>query len=159
MKSKPKTMPAAAVEITELSQLERISHGAPLIVDVPIRGKVVRLTGRRLKPAENVEIKLLLERALPPLLPPEKEGEQPRYDFRDPGYLKSAEENRRSARALAIYSAFPVFKAALEKEGGPIDSGRIVQFIENRDIEDDALEVLFNAVIERVVGAPYVGFS
>ena len=97
---------------------------------------------------------------MPPILPPEKEGEQPRYDFRDPGYLRQSEENRRTARALALYSAFPVFRQALEKEGGPVDQNRIVQFIENRDIEDDALEILFNLVIERIVGTgPYVGFT
>jgi hypothetical protein len=94
------------------------------------------------------------------LLPPEKEGEPPRYDFRDPKYLQVSEENRRMARALAIYSAFPVFREALEKEGGPIDRDRIVAFIEGRDLEDDVLEVLFDLVTERIVGVgPHLGFS
>lgn len=155
---KPPTRPP--VEITELSQLEKISHGEPIICDVIVRGQPVRLVGRRLKPLETKEIKLLLDEALPPLLPPEKEGAPARYDFRDPGYLKRSEDNRRIARALALYSAFPVFRAALEKEGGPVDCNRIVQFIENRELEDDVLELLFERVIERVVGlAPYVGFS
>ena len=153
------------MEITDLSQLEKLSHGAPIICDIVVRGQAVRLVGRRLKPAETKEVKLLLERALPPVLPPEKEGEPARYDFRDPGFLKTSEEDRRVARALAIYSAFPVFRQSFEAlangaQGGPIDQDRIVQFIESREIEDDVLEVLFGRIIERVVSVPaYVGFS
>src|SRR5258707_9707133 len=152
-------------EITDLSQLEKLSHGAPIICDIIVRGQPVRLVGRRLKPVETKEVKLLLERALPPVLPPEKEGESARYDFRDPGFLKTSEEERRIARALAVYTAFPIFRQALEAlangpQGGPIDQDRIVQFIENREIEDDVLEVLFGRIIERVVSVPaYVGFS
>ena len=147
------------LEITELSQLEKLSHGEPIVVEIEIRGKPARLTGRRLKPAESKEIKLLLERALPPVLPPEKEGGQPRYDFRDPNYLRSAEEDRRTARALAVYSAFPIFKQALEATGVAVDTRTIVEFIENREMDDDILEALFARVTERIVGiAPYVGF-
>ena len=60
------------VEITELSQLEKLSHGEPIVVELQIRNQLVRLVGRRLKPAEAKEVKLLIERALPPILPPEK---------------------------------------------------------------------------------------
>ncbi len=152
--------PPAAVEITDLSQLEKLSHGEPIIADVIVRGQPVRLVGRRLKPSETKEVRLLLERALPPMLPPEKEGDSARYDFRNPAYLTESEDNRRQARALAIYSAFPVFRAALEKEGGPVDRGRIIQFIENRELDDDILDILFNLVTERVAGiAPHLGFS
>lgn len=59
-----------------------------MLVDVKLRGQMVRFTGRRVKPVESKEIKLLLEAALLPLLPPEKEGGQVRYDPRDPGYLR-----------------------------------------------------------------------
>src|ERR1043166_9911352 len=108
------------VEITELSQLEKLSHGAPIVCDIVVRGQPARLGGRRLKPAETKEVKLLLERALPPVLPPEKEGEPARYDFRDPGLLQTSQGGRRFARALALYSAFPVFRQALEAlENGP----------------------------------------
>jgi hypothetical protein len=155
--SKPKPKPP--LEITELSQLEKLSHGEPIIVDLQIRKATVRLIGRRLKPSESKEVKLLLERALPPVLPAEREGGQPRYDFRDPNYLRSAEEDRRVARALAIYSAFPIFKQALQKEGEALDNKRIVEFIEGREMDDDILDLLFNRVTERIVGvAPYVGF-
>jgi len=154
---KPKSKPVT--EITELSQLEKLSHGEPIVVDLEIRQQSVRLVGRRLKPSETKEVKLLLERALPPVLPPGKEGGQPRYDLRDPNYLRAAEEDRRIARALAIYSAFPVFRQALEKEGGAIDNKRIVDFIESRELEDDILELLFSRITERIVGvSAYVGF-
>lgn len=148
------------VEITELSQLEKLSHGEPIIARIVVRGQPVKLVGRRLKPAETKEVQLLLERCLPPLLPPEKEGEPARYDFRNPKYLEEKEEHRRMARALAIYSAFPVFKQALEKEGGPTDRDRIVRFIEEREIEDDILEELFRLITERIAGvAAHLGFS
>ncbi len=150
----------APAEVTSLSQLEQLSNGAPVLVDVNIRGTLVRFTGRRLKPLESKEIKLLLEAALPPLLPPEKEGEPVRYDYRDPGYLRKVEENRRRARALALHAAFPMFREALSADGGPVDENRIVAFIEGRDLDDDVLDLLFNAVIERVVEATaHVGFS
>lgn len=154
---KPKSKPP--LEITELSQLEKLSHGEPIVVDFQIRKESVRLVGRRLKPSETKEVKLLLERALPPVLAPEREGGQPRYDFRDPDYLRNAEGDRRTARALAIYSAFQVFKQALEKEGGVIDTKRIVEFIEGREMDDDILDLLFGRITERIVGvSAYVGF-
>lgn len=154
---KPKSKPP--LEITELSQLEKLSHGEPIVVDLQIHKQTVRLIGRRLKPSETKEVKLLLERALPPVLPPEREGGQPRYDFRDPNYLRNAEEDRRVARALAIYSAFPIFKQSLEKEGNAVETKRIVEFIESREMEDDILELLFSRVTERIVGvSAHVGF-
>ena len=64
------------------------------------------------------------------------------------------------ARALALYSAFPVFKAALGKEGGPVDRERIIRFIEGQSIEDDVLEILFERVTERIAAPmPHLGFS
>jgi hypothetical protein len=153
--TKPKPKPP--LEITELSQLEKLSHGEPIVVDLQIRKTAVRLVGRRLRPSESKEVKLLLERALPPVLPPEREGGQPRYDFRDPNYLRTAEEDRRVARALAIYSAFPIFKQALENDAA--DNKLIVEFIESREMDDDILDLLFARITERIVGvSAYVGF-
>jgi len=148
------------MEVSSLSQLEQLSNGAPVVVDVKLRAQMVRFTGRRLKPVESKEIKLLLEAAMPPLLPPEKEGGQVRYDYRDPGYLRKVEENRRKARALALHAAYPIFKEGLDAAGGPVDENRIAEFIESRNLDDDVLEVLFKAVIGRVVdAASLVGFS
>ena len=147
-------------EVTSLSQLEQMSNGAPVIVEVKLREQWVRFTGRRLKPVESKEIKLLLEAALPPLLPPEKEGGQVRYEYRDPGYLRKVEENRRKARALALHAAYAIFKEGMAASGEPVDENRIAEFIESRNLDDDVLDVLFKAVIERVVdAASLVGFS
>ena len=162
-----KTQPGPALEpaappvaITSLSQLEQLSHGAPVIVDVPLRGQVVRFTGRRLRPVESKEVKILLESALPPLVPSTKEGEPVRYDYRDAGYLRRVEENRRRARALALHAAFPVFAEAQPPGIGPVDADRIVERIETCNVDDDVLETLFRKVIERVVDASaLVGFS
>ncbi len=145
--------------ITSLSQLEQLSNGAPVIVNVRLRGQLVQFTGRRLKPAESKEIKILLESALPPILPPDKEGQSARYDYRNPGYLRAVEENKRKARALALHAAYPIFSEALAATGRPVDENRIADFIESRDLDDDVLEVLFNAVTGRVVDAAAMGFS
>ncbi|HVM48393.1 MAG TPA: hypothetical protein VMU04_10215 [Candidatus Acidoferrum sp.] len=146
----PRAMPEP-VAITSLSQLETLSNGAPVIVDVKLAGQFVRFTGRRLKPVEAKEIKLLLDASMPPMLPPEKEGMPMRYDYRDPGYLRKVEENRRKARALALHTAYPIFREAMASEDGPVDENRIVQFVEGRNVDDDVLEVLFKKVIEPVV--------
>ena len=163
--SKPKpeiaVPPAPPKAVTNLSQLEQLSNGAPLIVDLKIRDQVVRFTERRLKPVESKEVKLILERALPPILPPEKEGMPARYDYRDPGYLRRLEEDKRQARALALHTAFPLFAEALAQEApnDPVDAQRICQFIESRSLDDDILEALFARVYERQVDAATVSFS
>jgi hypothetical protein len=159
--TEPKSSKSKPLNVASLAELERLSHGTPITATILIRDQPVTLTGRRLKPSETKEIKLLLEKALPPLLPPEKEGGEGRYDLRDPDYLAAAEGNRRAARALALYSAYPIFREALEKEtDGPVDADRIVKFIEGRDLEDDILEILFAKVWERVASpAPYLAFS
>jgi hypothetical protein len=160
MKRETKIVDVRPTAITSLSQLEQLSNGAPVVVDVTLRGQLVQFTGRRLKPVESKEVKLLLEEALPPILPPEKEGEPVRYDYRDPGYLRRVEENRRRARALALHAAFPLFREGLAATGEPVDEKRIVEFIESRELDDDVLDVLFKAVVERVVNASaLVGFS
>lgn len=48
-----------------------------------------------------------MERALPPTLPT-KEGEEPRYDFRDEGYRREAETAWRTARAMAVIYAYRI---------------------------------------------------
>jgi len=158
----PNPEPAAVVPlaVTSLSQLEQLSNGAPVIVDATLRGQLVRFTGRRLKPVESKEVSLLLEESLPPMLPPEKEGEPVRYDYRNPQFLRQVEENRRKARALALHASFPLFAEALKAEDGPVDAARIVAMVEGAALDDDVLDLLFKAVIERVVeAAAYVGFS
>ena len=107
-----------------------------------------------------LQVKLLLEQAMPPLLPPETEGGEVRYDYRNPGYLTQVETNRRQARALALHASFPIFAEALAATGEPVDAERIATFIESRDLDDDVLEALFRAAVERLVEVqPHVGFS
>jgi hypothetical protein len=162
----PKQKAAARLpilEVAQLSDLEQLSVAEPIQVEVEMFGRRVRIVGRRLKPSETKEIQLLLERALPPALP--GKGDEPdRFDLRDPAYLEAKETHRRQARALAIYQAYPAFKqgydAQAATEGGQTDAERIMRFIESREVEDDYLEVLFRAVIERKVEASrYVGFT
>lgn len=171
-------------EVSELSVLERLSHGEPLVVELTMAGapgepaQAVTVRGRRLKPVETKEIKLLLNSVLPPILPPEKDGEPARYDFRDRNYLARLEDARREARALALWTAYPMFEegwragmvakwhqanpTAPPMPGDPIPPEatrkEIVEFIETRDLEDDLLEALFSKVTERTVASELVGF-
>lgn len=147
------------IEITDLAELEKLTVAEPVVVEVEMSGRKIRLTGRRLRPFEVKEVQLLLERALPPMLPG-KDGEPERMDLRDPKYLEEKETCKREARALAIHMGFPVFKEALARQGGVIDKARIVEFIEHRDIDDDHLMALFMALTERrVEAARFVGFT
>ncbi|MDE2105975.1 MAG: hypothetical protein KGL39_52620 [Patescibacteria group bacterium] len=142
--------------VTDLAALEAL-HAEPVVCDVLVKGNPFRFTGRRLVPAESNEVKLLLERAMPPLVPGEKEGDEPRYDFRDAGYRETKEKYRRQARALCLWLAFPVFKERAGKadtspqpspQGGEgvKTKDQIADFIEHLALDDDVLEVLFRTV-------------
>lgn len=160
MSEKPKrpAAPAAApapVLITSLAQAEALTR--PLDVEVTYCGQAIRFAGRRLRPCESFEVKLLLEAALPTELPPEKEGGDVRYDFRNPDYLRQKEGNQREARAFALCAAYPVFAegyAAWLKEGPARAPSRAAQreFIESRPFDEDLLQVLFQAVVAEVLG-------
>ena len=142
--------------VASLSQLEQLSNGRPLNVELTVGGQPIMLTGRRLKPAEVMEVQLLLESALPPMLPT-KEGEPERYDLRDEGYRRRVEMCRRKARALALVSAFPLFGEKVPI-GAPLE--QVVAAVEGANLDDDLLEALFRRVLERVVSVDeYVDFT
>lgn len=153
---KSHVLPAARV-VTSLDELEQLTN-EPLKVAVLVRGQPFEFMGRRLRPAEAMEVKLLLERALPPQLPPEKPGGEPRYDFEDRAYLRRLEENRRRARAIGLWQAFPVFKERWAKQSPaeaplsnhPDGQEALTQFIEHLALDDEVLETLFRALTQDI---------
>jgi len=162
-KSKPKAALETAPEpqsVTDLAELETLCS-EPVTVVVLLKGKPFRFTGRRLIPAEIKHVNLLLEAALPPMAAG-KDGEA-HYDANDPKFLERLEDNRRAARALALWRAFPVFRQEAVKANHAAVSDElkdVLDFIEHRKLEDDLLQQLFQAVNQRTVDArAYMGFT
>lgn len=101
--------------VSDLSLIEKV-HDEPIAVEVIVGGQPFKFEGRRLNPAQDNEVKGWLNRALPPRIPAAKEGEEDRYDLDDPEYRASRDKCQRTARALAIWHGFGVFKEEYEKK-------------------------------------------
>jgi hypothetical protein len=154
--AKPALRPGAARKpaqvVTSLAGIEAW-HKEPIGVEVALGDQPFKLTGRRLLPVEERQIKELLERALPPRLAGEP-GAEDRYDLMDEGYRSRKEECRRTARALALWWGFPVFASDFKVQNQvahlgttkPEDLKQILDFIESRNLPDQVLEVLFGAL-------------
>lgn len=158
-----KKQPTLVTNLREVQALHRQAVG----VDILMYGKVFRFEGHRLIPAESNRIQHMMQLALPPLLPPEKEGAEARYNFDDPDYKKRHEDSRRNARSLALWIGYPCFKteAALcveekKMEKLPETVEEIMNFIETREIDDDALQALFVGLTQNVVQLQeYINFT
>jgi len=162
---KPGREPAPTL-VTDLRAVEAI-HRESVGVNLFIGGRLFRFAGRRLVPSEANRVKALLELALPPLLPPESEGGEPRYNFDDADYKRSHESARRNSRALALWLGYPCFKAEAERlkaeghlEKLPETVEEIGGFIESREMDDDALQLMFvGLTAESVKLQGYVNFT
>lgn len=146
-------------KMDSLTDLIMAAGPAPTVVErIVIRdGKDVGVTlsGTRLLPNQVMEMNILLEGALPPELPPEKPGGPPRYDFRNPDYLRQKTVNQRIARAYALIAAFPIFATAFKAtpEGAkpkPTHEA-MFNFVENLPLEDDLLESAYQQLVKCVV--------
>jgi hypothetical protein len=124
----------------------------------------VSFHGPTLKPAEARQVQLLIEKALPPIV--REEGKEPRYDLENKDYLKSKEDYRRQARALALWLGFPCFRfqagieAKVQTPPPKVPEGPelIAAWIESRQLEDDTLEALFQSLMRSEVES-YLGFT
>jgi hypothetical protein len=151
-------IPPAKV-VTDLSEIEALTS-EPVICDVLIKAKPFQFIGRRLIPNESRQVKVLLERAMPPVIKAGAPGELDRYDYSDPDYRDRLEDNKRRARAYALWTAFPHFRdLAAKLKVEPQGLEEITTFIEGRPIDDDVLETLFRQVISDI-GEPekYINF-
>lgn len=149
-----------------VSSLDEIEawHKKPIGVQVSLGGQPFKFEGRMLLPFEEQQIKELLERALPPRIPG-ADGAEDRYDMQDADYRARKRECWRTARALALWWGFPVFRATAEKESlalktaTPEDLKQIMEFIEHRNFDDEVLEVLFGALTLSVLSVQeFTGF-
>lgn len=170
------------VVITDIGELEKIC-AEPVIVDLVVRGKPVRFTGRRLKPMEAREVQLLMTRALPPLKkiedPKDPKAGELGYDLSSPDYQKNKREWETRGRALAIWMCFPCFQERAKQEASmplpaaptpdrpmpvlqgtkiPGNTEEIWKWMEARQLDDDVLEALFDSLTVAEVGA-YMGFT
>ena len=157
-------LPPSPVVVNDLADLESFCAKA-LEVTVIVRGQPFHCTGRRLKPAEAREIKMILESPIAPVI--KEEGQEDRYNYQDEGYRKAREEAWVRARAIAIWRGFPCFreKAMAEalppgdalRHNVPVKAEEIVAWMGDRQLEDDILEGLFGALTKEEVNS-YLGF-
>lgn len=147
--------------LTDLSQLEKVSD-APVVVELIVGNTPIRFEGRRLKPEEERRVKALLDAAFPPELPTDPATGEARYDFRNLDYLAAKETNRRKARALTLYLAFPIFRDALPKTTGqPPTEDEILKFVESRSLDVSLLDYAQEQVSKEIafVDTRRVGFT
>ncbi len=151
-----------AKNLTDLAQLEKVSD-APVVVDLIVGGTPIRFEGRRLRPCEERRVKSLLEAAFPPELPVDPATGEARYDIRDPAYLEAKETNRRKARALTLYFAYPIFRDALAatKGGGVPTDDEVMRFVESRPLDVSLLDYAQEQVFREIafVDPRRVGFT
>ncbi len=168
----PKNKPAAKkptpihyTKLTTAADLVALSAGPVIVERVVLRdGKPFgfTLTGRRLTPAEVRQVSVLLSLAMPPELPRANVNEEPKYDFRNPDYIKQKAEFEAEARAFALVSAFPFFGDAFRAKGIPnAGSKQMLEFLDGLGVEDDILTEAYEQLTKTVVGVDWsrVSFS
>lgn len=99
--------PMEVVEVSSVDILEAACREA-IVCEFKYKGKLWRMTGRSLTPAEKDQVDLILERAMPDLLPPAPGEGQPKYNLRDPNFLAEKQKYKAQARALALFLSYPV---------------------------------------------------
>ena len=147
LKKKPSPSANAPAVITSVSELVAKS-AVKITVEWPPNAKknVIRIEGRRLKPNEEGELRLLLETVLPPMLPPAPEGGEERHDLRDPEYLKRLLRAKSEARAFACYCCYPIIRDEVNgkwTKGGVPDRAFIVQTIEDIEMDGELLDLMY----------------
>src|SRR5438445_59902 len=100
--TQPRSANGVAVKYIEVGDLEALQSAfrEPVVCDILVNGKGLRITGRRLKPREARIVQDWLHRALPPIK--KEEGKEDSYDLTDADYLQRREDCRGKARALAL---------------------------------------------------------
>lgn len=140
------------VVVTDLRDVEA-HYRKGFSAEVLICGKAFTFEGRRLIPVESDRFRRMMELALPPVIPASKEGEEPRYDFNDVKYRDQANTAKIEARAFALWLGYPTFKKTadamvMDKTLAklPETEQEIAAFIQGRNIDDDALQLLLRAL-------------
>ena len=141
---RPPDAPAPTQRVTEVTSLAQLAqhHNEPIGCTLNVYGREWHFRGRRLNPAETLEIASLIKRAIPP----RKDGSG-EYDFEAPGYLEQREKFRRVARARCLVLAFP----ALFVPPAGLDLDGVTAFVEAQALPDEVLETLFGVATTQPV--------
>jgi hypothetical protein len=152
--SHPETSPPAPVAPRPAATLAGllVACSAPVEIELKVRGQDLRFVGRRLTPGELAVVRGYLDRALPPLVDRAKTDEEERYDLRDPEFVAKHLDNRRLARAFALFRAWPVFAQEAPPELDRADARACADWLDASPIEPMVLDVLFSATYAEVVG-------
>lgn len=147
--------------VSDLAMIEEL-HRRTFTTSVLMFGKIFKFEGRRLLPKETDTIRRMMELALPPQIPGENPGDGPRYDFQNKEYKDKSHQAKLEARAYALWLGYPCFKATAQAGGSgmPASPQEITDWIQGRNIDEDALQLLFKALTETTTEvAAYVSFT
>lgn len=156
--AKSPTPRASSHEITSLDELIQKS-ALPVKVHWPPgrdRSQQIAIIGRRLRPCEDDEVRRLLESVLPPLLPPEKPGDEQREDLRNQDYQNRLRETNREARAYALYCAFPIVHEGVRKilslsgDKQP-ERKQLVEAIQGLSLDNELLAAMYFAATAALI--------
>ncbi len=155
--------PLEIVDVTGSMAAVKAAFNEPVYQFIPIGKQVFKFVGRRLKPEEMKPIRLLLMSAMPPSKV--VDGEE-RLDLLDPEYVRTEEDFRRKARAVACYASYESIRnEVIAKNGGVAPDGPEAQVVITRltgelELGDNALDMLFGAVVsEAVPQRKWLGFT
>jgi hypothetical protein len=148
-----------------LAELQTIC-ARPLVVDCMVRGENVRIIGRRLRPSEVAAFREMVSAAIPPKLPPEKEGGEERYDFSNPEYAAKSRAAVANARAFVLFRCYPIFGEQAPADVDRANPAQMAAWLDGTGeawcgLEPMLLDALYQHVTADVVGvdAGRIGFS
>lgn len=141
------TPPAAYPPATLAGLLELCSR--PIALDVVVRDKPLRITGRRLKGAE---VEALRELLTAPLAPVGEGGKD--HDLADPGYRAKVKAAQAQARAYTLFACYPLFGEQAPAELDRRDPAALADWLAQSGLESALLELLYEAVTTEVVSVP-----
>jgi hypothetical protein len=131
----PPPPPKKIVKLSDLQSM--VDETFDVEVDLPLQGTVA-ITGRRLSPAELEVVQSIANSVLPPQVKGTP-AEKPVFNDNDPDYLRNKKRVLITARAVALYTAYPMFreeKPKLEKHSD------IYEFVQSK-LTEPILETLF----------------
>lgn len=121
--------------LNSLDELEVLCR-APLQIDFTFNKQRLRVEARRLTPAEDARIHLILQEVRPKMVPGQRPGEFV-PDPNDTDYTKRLSDARLRARAIALNLCIPLFKCERSND--------ITEFVQSKFTED-ILQLFYNRV-------------
>jgi hypothetical protein len=125
---------------TSLSELEALCR-EPLLCKFNVNGKPVEIEARRLTPAEDARINLIVQKVQPKLIPGERPGEFI-GDVSDPHYREEIAKAQQQARALTLWLCVPGFQTAVNAPVDLLDLPKITEYVQAW-LTEDILALLY----------------